>query len=646
MRGHLAAAVAVALVVGTAACRGGDARPEAPDQGPTVWEAIHASNDDEGRMSPQGAPSVRLPVRRAAGGRHAAARPDPPDFAASGTGAVNWVFAHWAELTDEQRRAVSARLAPPPDDPPRFAQSAKDRARAVLAAVVRDLVGKTAARLGGTVVVPPVTFSLVDEQPKGLRAWTVPLSGPESIIPGTRDSVDIRNGPAARCPVFLPPVVWHNVANGVPPLVKQTIAHEIFHCFQAFNYADLAIYRTAGNWLNDGSAEFAGADLVGAAFPPSWKHYLLTRASLFDRVDSASGWWFHLQHIGRDPWALLPVIWQRGLTGPGAYVHVGGDRDDFYDTWASSFLRRPDLGDAWEVHGVDVPDVRPPVGAVVTGLSPLEVGMLDVRVAEVKTLDPDFTGILLVSSAHPVRVHDGAAFEDVHVTMGDYCLGEKCVCPENTERAGERFQRVERPLWVALPGGESGNAVLADAVSLEEYCKKQRPPRRKPPKHSQPTWAHPHAPATNPHGPDRPRTTRPTAGSTGDPHLTSLDGHSFDFQAAGEFTLVRSTDGDLEVQVRQEPAKDFLGRESTTVTVNTAVAARVAGARVTIVPDGDRLAVRSDGDPGSGAVSPIDQGLAVRWPDGSELWATVAAPGSINVLFGPAASRRERSTAS
>lgn len=650
MRRHLTAAVAVALVLGVAACRtGGEARPRETDDGPTVWQVIQESGDDEGRMGVQGAlqafaylfgplPGVRVP----------SARPDPPGFAASGTSQIGWVFAHWKELTDEQRRAVTARLAPPPGEPPRFGQSVKDRAATILAAEVRDLVAKIAARLGGNVTIPPARFYLVDKDEPNVRAWTVPMSGPESIEPGTRDSVDIRNGPAAKCPMFFPPSIWTNVAGGVPAVIKQTIAHEIFHCFQAFNYADLALYRTAGNWLNDGSAEFAGTDLAGVSFPPSWEHYLRNRASLFDRVDSAAGWWFHLRHIGRDPWKLLPTVWQQGLTGPGAYVHVGGDRDDFYDTWASSFLRMPGFGDAWDVHGVDVPATHPPRSVVAAGQGPLEVGPLDVKVAEVRTIDPDFDGLVLVSSAYPVRVHDGAGFEDVHVTAGDYCLGEKCVCPDNTERAGERFQRVQRPLWVALPGGESGNAILADAVSLEDYCKKQRPQRRKPPKHPQPTWAHPHAPATNPHGPDPKPTTRPKAGSTGDPHLTSLGGHSFDFQAAGEFTLIRSTDGDLEVQVRQQPATDFAGRESDTVTVNTAVAARVAGARVAIVADGDRLAVRVDGKPASvdgghrlpdgGSIEPVDTGFLVRWPDGSQLWATVAAPGSVNVLFGPAES--------
>ena len=65
------------------------------------------------------------------------------------------------------------------------------------------------------------------------------------------------------------------------------------------------------------------------------------------------------------------------------------------------------------------------------------------------------------------------------------------------------------------------------------------------------------------------------ASSNGDPHVLTADGLAYDFQAAGEFTAIKSSSSDFEIQVRQEP---WAG--STTVTVNTAVAMNVAGDRV------------------------------------------------------------------
>ena len=67
----------------------------------------------------------------------------------------------------------------------------------------------------------------------------------------------------------------------------------------------------------------------------------------------------------------------------------------------------------------------------------------------------------------------------------------------------------------------------------------------------------------------------PPADSDGDPHIRTFDGLGYSFQAAGEFTLFRTKDGSSEFQVRQEP-----WRSSETVSVNTAIAARLGDAIV------------------------------------------------------------------
>jgi hypothetical protein len=91
--------------------------------------------------------------------------------------------------------------------------------------------------------------------------------------------------------------------------------------------------------------------------------------------------------------------------------------------------------------------------------------------------------------------------------------------------------------------------------------------------------------------------------SAGDPHLTTVDSIAYDFQSAGEFTLLRGPN--LEVQVRQTPVptQGPLGVNShtglsTCASINTAVAMRVGAHRITYQPDG------------SG--SPNPQGLQLR----------------------------------
>ncbi len=114
-----------------------------------------------------------------------------------------------------------------------------------------------------------------------------------------------------------------------------------------------------------------------------------------------------------------------------------------------------------------------------------------------------------------------------------------------------------------------------------------------------------------------------TGYSEGDPHLQALNGYDYDFQAAGEFTVVRSGDG-LDVQVRQQPA---YGSDS--VAWDTAVAMLVVGKRVEVDPgapvkvlvDGHRVQLRGSIPlrlSGGEVYFDHEGDVIVKWPDGSE----------------------------
>lgn len=88
---------------------------------------------------------------------------------------------------------------------------------------------------------------------------------------------------------------------------------------------------------------------------------------------------------------------------------------------------------------------------------------------------------------------------------------------------------------------------------------------------------------------------KPVMGRTyGDPHLSSFDGASYSFQTVGEFVLVKSTSGNMEVQTRQRAQTDD-------ISLNTAVAMNVAGDRFCVYaqekPDGNTSTpIRLNGD--------------------------------------------------
>ncbi|HEX6901701.1 MAG TPA: Ig-like domain repeat protein [Thermoanaerobaculia bacterium] len=135
-------------------------------------------------------------------------------------------------------------------------------------------------------------------------------------------------------------------------------------------------------------------------------------------------------------------------------------------------------------------------------------------------------------------------------------------------------------------------------------------------------------------------------GMDGDPHITTLDGIRYDFQGAGEYVALRDSDG-VEIQTRSTPVStsfnpgpDPYDGLATCVSVNTAVAAKVDGHRVTIqpnlsgVPDPNGLQVRIDGalttvgtsglPVGAGRItrSPAGNGYEVNFPNGTALYVT------------------------
>lgn len=132
---------------------------------------------------------------------------------------------------------------------------------------------------------------------------------------------------------------------------------------------------------------------------------------------------------------------------------------------------------------------------------------------------------------------------------------------------------------------------------------------------------------------------------TGDPHTRTVDGTNYDFQAVGEFTLLRYGEA-MEIQVRQSPVPavnpvaDSHSGLTVCVSIVSAVAARVGGHRIAFQPTGEgkELQFFLDGEPAELPARGIDLGgnrvsgfaaggetaLRVDYYDGTVLTATPA----------------------
>ena len=117
-----------------------------------------------------------------------------------------------------------------------------------------------------------------------------------------------------------------------------------------------------------------------------------------------------------------------------------------------------------------------------------------------------------------------------------------------------------------------------------------------------------------------------SASTFNDPRIVTFDKQYHDFQAAGEFTLIESTTGDLKIQVRQQPVDN---NPQSNVSDNTAVSTIIGGKRIGIyldqglvvdgvpteIPDLDSLAV------GDGRIYREGKIYTVVYPTGDQLVA-------------------------
>jgi len=123
-----------------------------------------------------------------------------------------------------------------------------------------------------------------------------------------------------------------------------------------------------------------------------------------------------------------------------------------------------------------------------------------------------------------------------------------------------------------------------------------------------------------------------------DPRIITLDKQYHDFQAAGEFTLVESTSGDLKIQVRQQA----LGNNPlSNVSDNSAIATVLGGKRIAIYRDRGLLI---DGVPtnianndsliiGDGRIYREGSTYTVVYRTGDQLVASVGSRVNINVFL-------------
>ena len=376
--------------------------------------------------------------------------PGPPGERADGTIAVNWVLRYWDQLTVAQKTAIKKYL---PEAP------------------VTNLAGTAGRGIAlGTFVAGPITppsgpyLSMLEHDRSEIAAhvghsMALPLS---VVVSSTQtktylayttvyDSSGGFTGPPARCQVTIEPRLLHFPDASA---VADSLMHEMFHCFQATDYATVAAYVKAPDWLIEGSAAWVGEELAPSPSTSDgwWQEYLLDIGkSLFARSYDAIGFFAHMEETGADPWHSFDPMF-KAHTSAAAYA-LATDHQ-FKLTWASSLLRKTDFGDGWDTTGPTIPNVGfvPTVHVLAAGqalsgkVSPYTNAIVGVNTnanaLEVSVNTP-------YSRLHDSTNHD---FNDLDTSSNRFCLNN---CSADTElEALPRLTGGE--VWLAITGDSAG----------------------------------------------------------------------------------------------------------------------------------------------------------------------------------------------
>jgi hypothetical protein len=432
-----------------------------------------------------------------------------------------------------------------------------------------------------------------------------------------------------------------------------TIAHEVYHCFQfslfTFDkWQQLSAGPAGMNWIIEGEAEYAGAtiasQLAHGYIDPKWKSYIeIPTGSVFGLSYDALGFYNQLNSWeGYSVWTKLDAVIKAAgdAIGPDGAGKEEADkaaydaampadptaRQQVIDSWASSYFRLPALDPEWDITGPGVPggSVNARDGAYKI------VGLVNGKAINLPDVEPYANDLALgTPQADVVELHvdkgsvrlDDPATGDDEVLDDDVALctrSDGCKCPGH-----EVFDGLEEPgkWYIGVNGGTAkGAKVSLSGESLADYCA--------------------HLPPAPP-DPSGGCVLNDCGQAGGDAHLYTFDGGRYDFQGAGEFTLIKSTRAGktpFEVQERLQNLASS-GKE---VTWPTAVAMRVGANRVgfyaasegTVNTD---VTVRVNNRPvkitaplrlpGGGSVKfAANLGVyTVTWPDGSivYVWALV-----------------------
>ena len=567
--------------------------------------------------------------------------PDPQPYErADGTFAIDWIQPFLDQITPDQKSAVDAALGAPPSTPIVSDSGARSGSFTLAdasdytadASILSDAKTKELALAGSSATGLKFDYSLIINPTQVDAGEALAYTSP-----GYEKFADNTTKPY--CEIHVNPLLV-SLSQAHPEFTQASLAHEMWHCIQNAYVGGAKL--TAPSWIVEGQAEWVGETLyaptaIGASW---WQAYLQTpQQSLYSRTYDGVGFYLHLAEEGINPGpVLLPML--TAASNDTAFQGTGADADKYLDSWSSGLFRDQTLGQDWYATGfsdallAQAQALWPPKQAPKDPKQQLTIANGDTKPVSASKVAN--TLINLVPSADLVfvkitghaRLHTGA-LDDVGLQDRVYCTKQdQCACPPGQLWTGPttvEYMPANMASQLALTGGLNGIKGVVVGASIDQFCKP--------------------GPSGQP-----PTPCQSCGSSNGDPHLRTVNRYRYDFQAAGEFVLLRNADSSIDVQAREEPYNRDALPPFNSVSINTAIAARDNGHTVGVYVTDGGLVLHVDGaqidpatapDLGAGAsVQRINDGFQISFPDGTVLSALSVGHWGINAVILPSDTLR------
>jgi|HubBroStandDraft_6_1064221.scaffolds.fasta_scaffold00293_5 hypothetical protein len=590
-----------------------------------------------------------------------------PDGAFDGTPAVEDLLSEWGSLTSTQRaaatRLLTASVALPGPSSESQSPSSATPSTVTGLQLMGSLSGATQACHSG-IQLTAQTYSQQAFDYVALIGDALTTEAADTMTPVPQFTVCLHLEPPADPGLYAEAVLYSpgysrqpggceiNVYNtkfeGLDGNTTAGIlAHEAFHCFQERLAETVETFNGVSRWIKEGEATWVMEQLHPGSSAPlaAWPQYAKTPLLNYANRDyDGMGVFGHEGDVEGDQskvWLqLLPVFaaGEHHQDGTALGVLMGALSDRYFSFWGASYFEDQAHAD-WHMGGPGPLPIQapPPQSVTIANGDNQFIGNVGPYLAQYVKIGGTADILTVTLASGYGELHDeGYGVEQTLDNVAPVALCLKiggCRCPDGSPGASEHTIPAKSPVYVGMDGGSFSLVAAAAGESLDKYC--QKPDQPLPPgSGSSPGEGGAQAQGG---GGETETPPPPAAHSSGDPHLLTFDGHSYDMQAAGEFTLVKSTVDDLLIQTRTVP----LPGPHPVVAVNAAVAAVMSGHRVTLQLENGLLVARIDGvvdsyeetEVGLGSVQRLgtETGAAylVEWPDSTTM--TVDQMGSVGL---------------